>query len=486
MATNYPTSLDSFTNPVSTDTLATAAGSTAVPHANQHANLNDAVLAIQTKLGAGSTTLGSGIVNSSLIKIGALSAGTVGFVKVDASGNLTSDSSTYLTTGTAASTYAPLTSPSLTTPSLGVATATSINKVTITAPTTSATLTLITGSTLATNTAASLTLGLSSAAATVATIPSGTVTLMDLGTAQSITSIKTFSTAPVISTINAGGTTATASLFPDVTISTGTIAIGAGLTTGTINIANAITTGGVNIASTGTGITPIVIGHTNATIGLTGNTTVTGTLTSTSTIDASSGVTSFFGTPTSMTIGNAATTATLFPASTTLSLGNTATGAQTVNMFSGSTTTGSSYTMFAGATAGNKTIAIGTGGASGSNTNITLGSGTSGATGTTRINGSIAFTNPVTNATSTYTVGINDTFLIFSAAQTVTLPTASTYPGRMLVLKLTASVSVVSASANVVPLITGAAATTIFSAATAGKFTQLVSDGTNWIVMMQN
>lgn len=44
-----------------------------------------------------STTLGSGIVNSSLTKVGALSSGTAGFVKVDASGNLTSDSSTYVT-----------------------------------------------------------------------------------------------------------------------------------------------------------------------------------------------------------------------------------------------------------------------------------------------------------------------------------------------------------------------------------------------------
>lgn len=50
--TTYPGSLDSFTNPLSTDTLATAGGSTAVPHASQHANLNDAVLAIQTALGA--------------------------------------------------------------------------------------------------------------------------------------------------------------------------------------------------------------------------------------------------------------------------------------------------------------------------------------------------------------------------------------------------------------------------------------------------
>ncbi|CAB4123789.1 hypothetical protein UFOVP45_27 [uncultured Caudovirales phage] len=79
--------------------------------------------------------------------------GTTGTVqaKIDFSGNLTAnsfvktggtssqflkadgsvDSSTYLTTGTAASTYAPLTSPSLTTPSLGVATATSINGTSI-------------------------------------------------------------------------------------------------------------------------------------------------------------------------------------------------------------------------------------------------------------------------------------------------------------------------------------------------------------------
>jgi hypothetical protein len=43
-----------------------------------------------------SSTLGSGITNSSLTKVGALSGGTAGFVKVDASGNLTSDSTTYV------------------------------------------------------------------------------------------------------------------------------------------------------------------------------------------------------------------------------------------------------------------------------------------------------------------------------------------------------------------------------------------------------
>lgn len=41
-------------------------------------------------------TIKSTVVNSSLIKIGPLSGGTAGFVKIDASGNLTSDSTTYI------------------------------------------------------------------------------------------------------------------------------------------------------------------------------------------------------------------------------------------------------------------------------------------------------------------------------------------------------------------------------------------------------
>lgn len=50
--------------------------------------------------------------------------------------------------GTAAASYALLNSPSFTTPTLGVATATSVNKVAITAPATSATLTIADGKTL--------------------------------------------------------------------------------------------------------------------------------------------------------------------------------------------------------------------------------------------------------------------------------------------------------------------------------------------------
>lgn len=52
--TNFPTSLDSFVNPSSSDTTA------AVDHAAQHANVNDAVEALEAKLGIGSSTPASG------------------------------------------------------------------------------------------------------------------------------------------------------------------------------------------------------------------------------------------------------------------------------------------------------------------------------------------------------------------------------------------------------------------------------------------
>lgn len=47
MSTQYPNSLDILINPSSTDRL----DSSVVPHADQHANANDAIEAIQTVLG---------------------------------------------------------------------------------------------------------------------------------------------------------------------------------------------------------------------------------------------------------------------------------------------------------------------------------------------------------------------------------------------------------------------------------------------------
>ena len=47
MTTAFPGAIDNFTNPTATDAL----DSVTVPHAAQHANVNDAVEAIQTAIG---------------------------------------------------------------------------------------------------------------------------------------------------------------------------------------------------------------------------------------------------------------------------------------------------------------------------------------------------------------------------------------------------------------------------------------------------
>jgi len=90
---------------------------------------------------------------------------------------------------------------------------------------------------------------------------------------------------------------------------------------------------------------------------------------------------------------------------------------------------------------------------------------------------------PVTK-TGNFTLGANENEVICngSASITVTLPTASLWVGRRVRIKTIAAYTVVSASSNVAP-ITSATAGTAILAATAGKWAELVSDGTNWITM---
>ena len=53
MASTYPTSLDAFTNPTSSDLL------TSPSHSQQHADINDAVEALEAKVAIGNTVLGT-------------------------------------------------------------------------------------------------------------------------------------------------------------------------------------------------------------------------------------------------------------------------------------------------------------------------------------------------------------------------------------------------------------------------------------------
>jgi len=86
------------------------------------------------------------------------------------------------------------TSPTLVTPTLGVATATSINKVAFTAPATSATLTIANGKTLTANNS----LTLAGTDATTMTFPSTSQTIAGLGLAQTFTAAQTFRAANAI------------------------------------------------------------------------------------------------------------------------------------------------------------------------------------------------------------------------------------------------------------------------------------------------
>lgn len=181
--------------------------------------------------------------DSSTVSLGA--GGTVAYT----SNNLSAFSSTTSDqlrgvisdeTGTGALVFA--TSPSLTTPTLGVASATSINKIAVTAPATGATLTLADGSTFITSGAHSTTL--TTSGTTALTLPtSGTVTA--LGNSTTGTGNIVRDTSPSLTTPTLGVASATTinkvTLTAPATGSTLTIADGK---TATIN--NTLTLAGTD------------------------------------------------------------------------------------------------------------------------------------------------------------------------------------------------------------------------------------------------
>ena len=101
------------------------------------------------------------------------------------------------------------------------------------------------------------------------------------------------------------------------------------------------------------------------------------------------------------------------------------------------------------------------------------------------INASIAALSsvPVT-VTADFTVGTSNWYINNKSGSTctVTLPTASTWPGRYLTFQNYQTQTLVSASSNVVPQAGGAAGTAILLAV-AGNWATMVSDGTNWVIM---
>ena len=167
--------------------------------------------------------------------------------------------------------------PTLTTPNIGVATATTVNKVTITAPATSASLTLAQGSTLATAGAFSTTL--TATAATNVTLPT-TGTLSTLAGAETLTN-KTL-TAPVLTTPALGVATATSinkvALTQPVTAATLTLADNSTLATAGAFSTTLTSTAATNVTLPTTGTLSTLAGTetlTNKTISAATNTITT-------------------------------------------------------------------------------------------------------------------------------------------------------------------------------------------------------------------
>ena len=92
---------------------------------------------------------------------------------------------------------------------------------------------------------------------------------------------------------------------------------------------------------------------------------------------------------------------------------------------------------------------------------------------------------PVTE-TADFTVGTSAWYINNKSGSTctVTLPTASLWPGRYLTFKNMQAQTLVSASSNVVPIDSTSAGTAILLAVV-GNWATMVSDGTNWIIMQQ-
>ena len=94
---------------------------------------------------------------------------------------------------------------------------------------------------------------------------------------------------------------------------------------------------------------------------------------------------------------------------------------------------------------------------------------------------------PVTK-TADFTLADTENWVINNKALfacVVTLPAASLWTGREVMVKTIQAFALNSAASDVVPLAGGAAGTTILTG-TAGKWATLVSDGSNWVIMAGN
>ena len=163
-----------------------------------------------------------------------------------------------------------------------------------------------------------------------------------------------------------------------------------------------------------------------------------------------------------------------YVAQSTLTVGN-ATNAVNVGTTDNTSSSSTYYPTLVSATSGNNPITT-------SSTKLSFVPNT-GTLTATQFNGLFVGSAPVTITASTYSVATTDVWIInnYAGTVTLTLPTASTYTGRIVNIQNYQAFTVVSASSNVVQ-INGASTTSAILNAIAGDRCTLVSNGTNWVM----
>lgn len=312
--------------------------------------------------------------------------------------------------GTETFTNKTLTSPTMTTPTLGVASATSINKVAITAPATSATLTIADGKTATINNSLTLT-GTDNSSIAFGTGGTVLYTSNKLSAHASTTSAELASvisdetgTGPLVFANNA--TLVAPTLGVATATSINKVAITAPATSATLTIADGKTaTINNTLTFSGTDASSVAFG-TGGTVLYTSNklsahaSTTSAELASVISDETGSGLLVFATAPTFTTNVDSSATFTAFASANTLTVGFTGTGPSTTNISTGIV-----------ASANTKTINIGTGGATGSVTNINFGA--SSGTGTATFNNDLVVTgnltvNGTTSTINSTTISVDD------------------------------------------------------------------------------
>jgi hypothetical protein len=172
--------------------------------------------------------------------------------------------------GTETLTNKTLTNPTLTTPALGIATASSINKVAITAPTTSATLTIADGKTLTANNS----LILAGTDGKTMTFPATDATIARTDAAQTFTGAQTFSST-IVGSINGNAATVTNGIYTTSKISDLAATTSAELAG---KISDETGSGALVFATSPTLVTPTLGVATATSVGFSGSTSGTATL----------------------------------------------------------------------------------------------------------------------------------------------------------------------------------------------------------------